>query len=258
MGKSSSRGDINPGVIILVLGFSLSACGGEASDGTLDHMGSASEGIVNGEAVNPLGSALVYVTTPAGICSGVLMKNRAFMTAKHCVQSYVNSPSQVNAFMHPWASAADGIWIHDTKDVAVVRLAFPFPLYGVNDGRPIYWGSDDSLHNRSLMVAGYGYTTGCTGHGPFSSRRAFLTAFNDSTPGKVTTSPNALGQIGWLGDSGGPLLDGTSLTHAPLAGIQGSCAGFTCPNDPPDLCSYATPEVWGLWAFLILYNIPQF
>ena len=258
MGKSSCRGGIIRNLLAVALGFGLSACGGDAFEGHADQSGSTSEEIVNGESVNPLGSGIVYVTTPKGNCSGVLMKNRAFMTARHCVVDYVNSPGQVSGFMHPWAAAADGIWVHGTKDVAVVRLSSAFPFYGPNEARPIYAGSDASLHNKNLTLAGFGYTTGCTGAGPFSLRKATQKAFDDLPAGQVSTAPNSLGQIGWLGDSGGPLLDGSSLTHSPLVGIQSGCGGFACPNDPPDVCWYDTAETWGLWAFLILYNIPNF
>jgi hypothetical protein len=258
MQKSLSRLDINWSVFALAVGLGLSACGGEAPEGSADHVASGAQEIVNGTAVNPLGSGIVYVMLPTGsACSGVLMRNRAVMTAAHCVSPYVNSPGQVTAFMHPWASAADGIWTHPSKDVAILRLAFAFPMYGPNESRPIYTGSDASLHNRSLTLAGYGWSTGCTGMNPFSLRKASVAGEDDPYFGQVIVRPNGLGQVGHEGDSGAPLLDGTSLTHAPLAGIQTECSGWACPDDPPNLCYYDSAEGWLLWAFLILYNIPQ-
>jgi len=186
------------------------------------------------------------------------MTNRAFMTAKHCVQAYVNSPSQVTGFMHPWAAAADAIWVHPSKDVAIVELSVAFPLYDSSFTRPFYTGSDASLNNRTLTLSGYGVTTNCSGGGPFSLRKASMTATDDGISGQVITYPNSLGQIGHLGDSGGPLLDGSSLTTSPLAGIQTDCGGYSCPGTPPRVCWYDTAEGWSLWAFLVLWNIPRF
>ena len=123
--------------------------------------------------------------------------------------------------------------------------------------RPIYMGSTASLHNKTLMLAGYGWTNGCTGQSPFSLRRAFMTAHDNAFPGQVITLPNSLGQIGFEGDSGAPLLDGNSLQLSPVAAIQTDCSLWACPNDPPNLCMYDTAEAWGLWAFLILFNIPN-
>jgi hypothetical protein len=259
MQKSSRRSSITPVAIALALGFGVSACGGDAADGSSDPVGSASEEVWNGDWVNPLGKGIVYLSSPNGRCSGVLVKNRAFMTAKHCVEEYVNTPSQVNGFMHPWASAADAIWVHPEKDVAIVRLAFAFPVYAIGETRPVYTGSDASLNNRNVLLTGYGWTSGCTGMDPFSLRTANLKIEdNPSVAGEVRTRTNSRGQNGFEGDSGAPLLDTTSSfnVRTPLIGILTDTFGWSCPSDPPDSASYDTAEGWLLWAFFVLYNIP--
>ena len=259
-----NRGRVCMNLGVLVLGTVASACGGNAPEDFDENTGTVEQEIVNGYTTpNPTYSGIVEVVTPAGGCSGVLMKNLAIMTAKHCVAAYVNSPGSVSVLMGAQATVGQQIAVHDTKDVAVVRLANRLATY-VNGQisynnyvRAIYTGSDASLNNHAVMLLGYGANTNnCGGFGTL--RHAAITTQDDGIPGMVIAHPNANGQIGHLGDSGGPILDGLSPYASAVAGIQTDCGGWSCPaGTPPSVCWYDTPEVWGGWAYLALFNIPK-
>jgi len=257
--------------------LALLSCGcGAPSDGdsdSPDEYGSTEQNIYKGNTLSKAQySSIVQVWPGPGLCSGAMMKNLAVITAKHCVKDYQSHPSDVTVVMGTDGAAgtqyatASQIWVHDTSDVALIRLNSRLATYVFSGGqyvlsyynyvRPIYTGADSTLHGRSLMLFGYGDDFTCTSHGV--ARYAGLIGNNSYDGfGLIRCFPNSSGQIGNGGDSGGPLLDGLSPYVSAIAAVQSACWNFQCGVKQPDGCWYETAEAWGGWAYLLLYNIPS-
>jgi len=229
-----------------LLGFLLSACGGEAASADED-VATTQDPIINGISIAPATLGIVFLDNG---CTGTLITNKKVLTAKHCVKDYVNTPWNVTLRMGNEWTRPSNIWLHPETftDAAVVWLQYPFTMNGSTTGfrRDIAMATADQLNNGALVIDGYGKDTATSGAGIArrglcsSKKRAtgLASCFPAGNPATIQTS----------GDSGGP----GSLYAAglPVVYIQSGC--FFGSNGIPTECYGNTSDTWLDWAWWYL------
>jgi hypothetical protein len=202
----------------------LSAC--SAAPGDPSATATTSEAIIDGTPVtnDMLGEALLmycpngqagcnYSAGAAWGCSGTMVADRWFLTARHCVQT--NDSATVLGTPIPAADAlvyepygatwavGQAIFQHPTLDVALVFLSSSIDNEaGQAYWTPIYAGTSAGLVGRSLYCEGYGIDVAGNSSTYGTLRSAMMTP-DTGTPGFVSFPPNGLGQVTAGGDSGG-------------------------------------------------------
>jgi len=196
-----------------LLGALLTACAGEDPDAELEVV-EAEQAIINGnEGNDPKAMGAVYIlhgVGPKTTCSGILLRNRVVLTARHCVTKDHSATGIVDGDMTNYS-----VYLADIRytvrsatanpnnfDLAILILTQPVVLNGSSSAwrMPIYPGTNGSLKNVGVVCGGYGSSTLFTGAGVY--RVAQIPVFH-ATTNNLYLQPNGSGQIPWQGDSGG-------------------------------------------------------
>jgi hypothetical protein len=201
---------------VWLFGALLTACAGEDPDAELDLVESE-QAIINGQENNdPTAMGAVHVRHgigPRTTCSGILLRNRVVLTARHCVTTDHSATGTVDRDMTNYAviSVNTAYTVRSASanpnnfDLAILILSQPVALNGSTTAwrMPIYPGTNGSLTNTSVVCGGYGSSTLTTGAGVY--RVAQIPVFH-ATTNNIYLQPNGNGQIPWKGDSGGPCI----------------------------------------------------
>jgi V8-like Glu-specific endopeptidase len=203
--------------------------------------------IVNGTPTTDFPSTGV-IQTPVGLCSGVLIGCRTFLTAAHCFcettdgatcqdTSRTDPTSTVVFFQHAGFVAVSAVTVHpgftftdtSTHDLAVVTLAAP--LTGIAPS-PLDTTAVPPLGTRATIV-GFGSTGVIDGSdvGFGIKRTGEVTTAACPAPGLVCWSFTGVDANTCHGDSGGPLF--ADLGFGPV--VAGITSGGAATCAPPDL-----------------------
>jgi hypothetical protein len=163
--------------------------------------------IINGNAGSPFTGEVTFKYGTLG-CSGVMVDNLWFLTAKHCMPGITNPNQLTDMFVDDqgtqYAQASDLVYLHSDPnlDVALVRLTSLQELYGsrTNFVRPIYSGSTSGLIYNFVTCTGYGeYYPGV----PSSVLRQAILWVESAGGNIFRVRENVSSQIQGHGDSGG-------------------------------------------------------
>ena len=205
-----------------LLSLFVAGCAGDGSS-----LESAAEPIINGTAANPANDVNVLLGSPAGGCSGTLVRNSWIVTARHCVfgdtGNLAGSPStaaSVTITRGADTATADRIIAHPTLDIVLLHTTAPMAVFGSTTGLDIpFWsGTNADLVGVDMLCAGYGLDqpNGFSAGHPVL-RTAVLRATSADGVG-LAIPPNASGQIIWHGDSGGGCRVGAALASVASSG----------------------------------------
>jgi hypothetical protein len=189
----------------------------DEGDGAL----ASAQPIINGAVSDPVPVGVVLVQSSGGLCSGTLLSNRWVVSARHCFDaSAATAPSSVSITLGAQVRAAAEVILHESRDVALVRLDLPMVMNNSITGwdRSFFAGS---LVGRTVRCMGYGRNTYNGGAGVF--RVADLQVTGTSGDDFVV-SPNRVGQVPWRGDSGGPCMVTMPDGRQMIAGVASTAS----------------------------------
>ncbi len=231
-----------PYPVPLLIALSLGACGAEPPAEPVER---SSHSIFGGEDSGAEDDAVVWLTKPEGICSGVLVAKNLVLTAMHCVSDYDDSahdftcsangelenggngqgemgpehpPERIEVGSVPTKRLAAGQRIFSThtvtvctNDLALVLLdrELDLPIHPIELTAPPRF--DDTM-----TIIGYGQTDSADAIG--RQRRTGIDVLDIGVPPRTFT----LGPGGCKGDSGGPAVN--ERTGA-IAGVYSTYVG---------------------------------
>jgi hypothetical protein len=202
------------------------ACGGsnDVTDPTL----TTTQPIINGNivSVDNIGTPAIY-NGIGNACTSTLLNSMWILTAHHCMtnEDVIIGGTPVSADKVIIRTedgsqyvGARNIYLHPTLDVALVVL--DKPITGFTDNS-LYLGSFSDLVGQKIWCQGYGYDAF---NASFGTLRSALEVVSQESDGYYSLVPNSLGQIDWLGDSGGScfILDSNNNPTHILTGVQSS------------------------------------
>lgn len=215
----------------------LPACGGNFDGADEERLDASQQEIIGGTTVTTDNIGTPRVSSPAGGCSGTMLRRQWLLTAGHCVTTNgaiggpSATPSSVSAQLLNGANTPVGtaIWRHPTTDVALVRLnTAPLNAAGQPVSNRLYPGDVAGLVSQVLPVQGWGNNmiTSCVpsfGGTGFGTLRTGNITLSSVTSTGFTSVPNA-GVIQWTGDSGSSMLRAIGGFWRPV-GVEstGSC-----------------------------------
>jgi hypothetical protein len=187
----------------VLLPATFGACGGSTVDGA-EQLGENGSSIINGTVVasDPVGFALL--SSESGGCSSTILTPIWVLTADHCVASSTPAGTTATLGTSTTTRTAAAFFRNPTFDVALVRLASPFPTTAYPTTHlmnPLYGGSTTSLVGQQVNCFGYGNDSASGGFGTL--RTAQLTVWSQNQAGtEINIQRNANDQIQSFGDSG--------------------------------------------------------
>jgi hypothetical protein len=229
----------------------LSACSAEVGtdEGSVE---SSQDPIINGTPAEANNSGIVYLRGPRGVCSGTLITNWTVLTAKHCVDDYLDNPTQLWLTMGSLTTFASDIFLHPEQfvDVAVVWLQTPLAMNNSTYGyrREIAMATPAQLDNGTLIIQGYGRNTATGGGGP-NNLRWGLCASKERSARLTSCFPGPGGTIQHFGDSGGP--GSVYAAGLPVVFVLTDCFDDDATGTPYE-CIGDTSSAWYPWAWWYL------
>lgn len=244
----------------------LPACSGNFDGSDPERLDTSQQEIIGGTTVTTDNVGTPRVSSPAGGCSGTMLRRQWLLTAGHCVTTNgaiggpSATPSSVSAQLLNGSNApvGTGIWRHPTSDVALVRLnATPLNAAGQPVSNRLYPGDVAGLVSQSLPVQGWGNNT-ITSCNPFGGAGFGVLRTGNITLSSVTSTgftsvPNA-GVIQWTGDSGSAMLGSIGGFLRPV-GVEST---GTCTSSPLAVTSigHVRGDYFRAWANGIIGTAP--
>lgn len=190
-----------------------------------DDLGSAAEPVVNGTPASPTTMGVARVQTPTQACSGTMLTNSWVLSARSCFTAEdVRNPAQVSVSLGSATRVGAEVLLSPHYEVALVRLSAPHALGLLATTRGwevnLYVGT---LQGLAVRCMGYGSGT-YTDAGVGTTLRQADVRFIDGADGALSVTPNASGQVPWVGDTGGPCFASTPDGRRLLAGVATSFA----------------------------------
>lgn len=231
--RASHRGPLAP-LCSALLGAALTT--GCAAD--VDEVSSSASAMLNGTPVTAEGSGFVAVVSGSEIVSGTLIRNQWVLTYLPTLGA-ASGRTPIRVVM-----GSQSVWVDQvlTQDGTgwLLHLTTPMTMRGSTTGwrvdlRP---GATSSLVGQTLTCYGYGENTLTGGAGTLRTANLRVASFTSLTRG-YTLEANALGQLPWRSDVGGPC-----LLNGQITGIN---YGLTNSTTTPSLMWQYSVESFREW-----------